>query len=168
MPNYCTVDDVQNVLAEEIGIGTNLLEENVNVLEGDVNNWIEYSADIIDSYINTIYRTPLIQYKEPDFTEDPPTFQSKYPSPIPLINAELAASFVYDNVIMAQQSPNQSEWGTNKRSLAYDRLRDIMSGLIVLKGQVQVGNRFVRRSLFDDPRVSRPVEFPPTQRQSGK
>jgi len=168
MSSYCTIQDVQNILPDGVVIGTNLLDENVNVLESDVEYYIENTAGIIDSGLDTIYRVPLIKYKEPDFSVDPIVFDEKYPIPIVLINAELAASYIYDNIIMAQQEPNESQWGFNKRALAMDKIKEIQSGIIVLKNQVFKGYRFARRTVFDDPRLSRPGEFPPPQRQAGK
>ena len=168
MSSYCTVDDVQIVLPDGITIGTNLLEDNINVLQVDVEYYIIKTAEIIDSELGTIYRVPLIPFKEPDFTANPIAFTEKYPAPIILINAELAASYVYDDIVMAQQEPNESQWGFNKRALAMDKLKEIQSGIIVLRNQVFKGFRFCRRSLYDDPRISRPGEFPPPQRQAGK
>lgn len=167
MAEYCTVDDVQLILPDEHVIGTSLAEENTVVLSSDVIRWIQYASSIIDSNINTIYRVPLIPYKEPDFSQDPVTFTSKYPDPIPLVCARLAAGHIYDEIIMAEQSPNVSEWGKNQRLMAHDILRDIRSGLTRLRNQPIINFRFVRGSLYDDPRVSRPGEFPPTQKQAG-
>lgn len=168
MAQYCTVDDIQLILPDGHVIGTNLSDENVTVLSADVSDWILFASSTIDSYLSGIYRVPLVQYKEPDFSANPITFTAKYPDPIPLVCARLAASHIYDEVIMSQQSPNISEWGKNNRALAFDTMRDIQSGLIKLRNQPITNFRFVRGSLYDEPRISRPRELPPTQRQAGQ
>ena len=168
MAQYCNIDDVQNVLPKKILVGTNLLEKNVNITQNQVEFYIEQSSGIVDAYVSTIYRVPIVPWKEPDFTQDPVTFVSQYPPPIVLITARLAAANVYDKIVMSQQEPNVSEWGLNMMSLSFDDLREIQSGLIVLKGQVSTGFRFVRSTVYDNMRVSRPKEITPTQRQPGK
>lgn len=167
MAKYCEIEDVQAILPAEHTIGTNLSDSNVNVLEADVDKWITFASSIIDSELSTIYRIPLIPYKQPDFTVDPITFEEIYPDPIPLICARLVAASIYDEIMMSQQSPNVSDWGKNQRSLAYDSLRDIRSGLVKLRNQPIINYRFVRGTLYDDPRASRKGEFTPTQRQAG-
>ncbi len=153
MSLYCTIEDVQNILPKKVIIGTNLLKQDVNVTQEQAEFFIEQASGIVDSSISTIYRIPLIQYKEPDFSQNPVTFTSVYPPPISLITARLAASYLYDKIIMAQQEPNVSDWGKNQRSLAYDDLTSIQSGIIQLKGQVFTGLRFVPQELFDPSRA---------------
>ena len=165
---YCEISDVQNVLPDKSVIGTDVSEPGVNIATSDAEFWIEQAAQLIDEKLSTIYRVPLIPFKEPDFSQNPIIFEEKYPANIVMINAQLAASYLYDRVIMAQQEPGESAWGGNTRSLAMDSLQEIMSGVAILRGQVFTGFRFVRRNLYDEPRVSRPGEFPVNQRQSGK
>jgi hypothetical protein len=168
MSQYCTLDDLQGILPNTVVIGTNLQTKNVNVLESRALFMIEQAAGLIDSYITTIYRVPLMKYKEPDYSESTITFVEFYPPPVVLINARLAAANIYDYIMMAQQTPNISEWGKNQRALAFDDLREIQSGAIQLKGQELVGLRFVRTELFDPSRVPAKPPVPPTQRQAGQ
>ena len=165
---YCTQSELEDILPKNIVIGTNLLEPNVNVLEDQVTFWISQGASTIDAYVSAIYRIPLIMYKEPDFTVDPPTFTEIYPHPITLINARLAAAHIYDYVIMAQQEPNVSEWGKNMRSLAFDDLEQIKSGTIRLKNQVFFGKRFVRQQLHDPARMPWKGAYDPHNRAPGQ
>ena len=164
---YCTVDDIQTILPNKVVIGTNLTERNVNILQSDVEFYMEEAAGIIDSYLSSIYHTPLRMVKIPDYStgtlSDP-----VYPNPIPLINARLSAAKIYDEVISAGQEPNVSEWGKNQRSLAFDDLAQIQSGSIFIRGQVYTGKRFVRHELHDMPRVPRPGEFPINNRSAGQ
>jgi len=167
MSEYCLVNDVQKILPENVVIGTNLQSANVRVLQGDVEYWIQIAADIIDSHIGTIYRAPLIKYKEPDFSTNPVTFTEKYPPPIVIINARLAASHIYDEIIMSDQEPGVSDWGKNQRALAFDDLKSIESGVIILKGQVLTGRRFARQELLDNQRVTIQPALQPQNRQPG-
>ena len=167
MASYCTVDDVRKIVPKNIEIGTNILKGNVNATVEQVEFWIEESAGVIDAHISSFYRTPLRKYKEPDWTQNPITFFERYPHPTTLINARLAAANIYDKIIMAGQEPNVSEWGKNQRSLAFDDLRMIQSGVIQLKGQEMTGRRFVRQNLFDNPRVSANPEIQPNNRAAG-
>lgn len=164
---YCTLDDVQTILPNKIVIGTNLTETNVNILEDDVNFFIDQSAGIIDSYLSTIYHIPLRQIKVPDY-ENGTFATAAYPNIIITINARLAAGKLYDEVISAGQEPNVSEWGKNQRALAFDDLTQIQSGAIFLRGQVYTGKRFVRHELHDMPRVPRAGEFQVNSRNAGQ
>lgn len=152
---YCTQAQLEEILPDEVVINTNILEgENTNVTEDEASSWMEHAANIIDSYLAPVYRIPLIQYKKADYSANPITFTSEYPPPISLINARLAASFIYDNIIMAQQEPNVSEWGKNQRALGFDDLAQIQAGIIVLRNQVFIGRRFVRQELLDSQRTT--------------
>jgi len=170
MSSYCTVDDLQNILPNRVVIGSNLQAKNVNVTTARVTEMIQYAAGIIDSYLSTVYRIPLVKYKEADFSVVPVTFTEVYPPPIILINARLAAANIYDHVMMAGQSPGVSEWGSNQRALAFDDLRETQSGISQLRGQDMMGLRFVRQNLLDASRapfrmMGTGVE--PTNRQAG-
>lgn len=167
--SYCSIEYLQNICQEMVVFGDNLLSGNVNCLNSQAEFYLEQAASIIDSQLSNIYRIPLIKYKQPvDFSSTPITFSEIYPEPIPLINARLASSFIFDNIISKDQEPNVSEWGNNMRSLAYDDLAAVLSGIMSLPGQVFVGYRFVRQNLLDAPRLSRPNEFKINQRQAGK
>ena len=169
MSKYCTRDDVSNVLPETIVIGTNLLSQNVNVTEDQADFWIDRTAGEIDSYLTAFYRVPFIKYKEPvDFSTDPVTFIEIFPHPLVLLNARLTAASLYDLVVSANQEPNIAEWGMNQRSLAYDDLILIQSGMIQLKNQVRTGMRFVRQELFDPSRSPTKSEIQAHSRQAGK
>lgn len=153
MPSYCTIDDVRNIVPKNIVIGTNLMKGGTVVLESQVESWISDMGGVIDGYISSFYRIPLKKYKEPNWEQYPITFTEFYPPPIPLINARLTSAMIYDHIIMANQEPNVSEWGKNIRSLAFDDLAEIQSGLIQLKNQEMIGRRFVRQELFDASRA---------------
>lgn len=163
---YATTSELQKILPSSVVIG-DTLTGNTNILTTDAEYYLEQADDIINAYLNSIYRIPLIKYKEMDWSASPPTETELYPPPIPLICARLAAAQIYDEIIMANQEPNVSEWGKNIRSLAFDDLTQIQSGIIMLKSQKFIGKRFVRMELKDMPRVPRPGEFQVNKRQPG-
>ena len=165
---YCTVDDVQEVLPKNILIGTNILKGQVNVTTSQVEFWINQTAGQIDSALTSFYRVPLMLYKEPDWSQDPVTFIERYPIPVTLINARLAAASIYDKIIMANQEPNVSDWGKAQRGLAFDDIRQIQTGQIQLRGQVRTGRRFVRQELFDPARVPVKPDLQPHNRAPGE
>lgn len=167
MADYCTVADVTKILPDNITIGTNKLRDGANITTAEVEYWIDKASETIDSYLSAFYRVPLVTYKIPDFSQNPVTFTEEYPPPIELICARLAAGLIFDDVFMAQQEPNVSEWGKNQRSLAYDDLKLIQAGAIQLKGQEFIGLRFVRQELFDPSRMPSKDSLQLPQRQPG-
>lgn len=164
---YCTLQDVKDILPNKVILGTNLQEKNVNMLESRAQYLIDTASTIIDSYLSGVYVIPLRKYKKPDF-ENGTFFTATYPDPIPLANARLAAAAIYDEIAMAGQTPNVSEWGKNQRALAFDDLTQVQSGTITLLGQLFNGKRFVRHELHDNPRVPRPNEFQVNKRAAGQ
>ena len=145
-----------------------MLKGNINVTEAQVEYWIQETSGIIDSYISSLYRTPLKKSKEPNWEDDPITFNEFYPHPIIISSARLAAAAIYDNIIMAGQEPNVSDWGKNVRALAYDVLSQIQAGTIQLQGQEFVGRRFVRQTLLDSPRSALIPNSQPNSRSAGE
>lgn len=168
MSSYCTVEDVRKILPQNIVIGKNVIKDNAQITEERVQYMIEEMASQIDSYLTALYRIPLIPFKISDISADPIVFVSKYPDPIPLVNARLTSANIYDTIFMSQQEPNQSEWGKNNRALAFDDLKMIQSGTIQLKGQEYVNMRFVRMSLLDPPRIPTKDSIQIPQREAGK
>lgn len=168
MATYCTVNDVRQILPDQVNVGTDKTQPRINVSVTEVENWIEFASDEIESYLSTYMKTPLSQYKEPDFSVTPITFTEKYPPPIPLICARIAAGHIYDEVMMAQQEPNISEWGKNQRSWGYENLERMKAGQILLRGQEFIGMRFVRQELRDSPRMPWPDAMQTPNRGSGE
>ena len=72
-----------------------------------------------------------------------------YPTPIRFVSARIASANIYDKYFSAESSPNTSKFGESLRSLAYDRLNDILSGAIILHGQHRIGRRFYNPTLVD-------------------
>ena len=75
--------------------------------------------------------------------------RTTYPPPIRFISARIASANIYDKYFSSESSPNTSTFGETLRSLAYDRLNDILSGAIILHGQHRIGRRFYNPNLTD-------------------
>jgi len=73
----------------------------------------------------------------------------KFPDPISLISARLAASFIYDRLYTQSNAPEISAYGKTQRTLATNAIDDVLKGIILLTGQDHTGYRFARGSLFD-------------------
>jgi hypothetical protein len=73
----------------------------------------------------------------------------EYPDPVPLITARLAASYAYDRLFAAEQSPDISNYGDEMRKRAMFSIDSILTGTVILMGQEHVTKRFARMSLFD-------------------
>ena len=66
----------------------------------------------------------------------------KFPPPVNVISARLAASYLYDKYFSAQVSPNLSEYGQELRRLAHGGLNDILNGKAILRCQRRIGDQF--------------------------
>ncbi len=72
-----------------------------------------------------------------------------YPPPLRFVSSRLAAANIYDKYFSSESSPNTSTYGEQLRTLAYDRLNDVLNGTIILHGQHRVGRRFYNPNLVD-------------------
>lgn len=73
----------------------------------------------------------------------------QFPNPIPVIAARLTVSYAFDEMFVAEQEPDVSQYGVNQRQLANNSLDSIMAGSVFLIGQEMVGRRFLRGTLYD-------------------
>jgi len=80
----------------------------------------------------------------------------RFPDPIPLISARLAAGNLYDKYFAAQQSPNMSDYGDTLRKISYTHLNSLLNGREVLIGQTRTGKRFYNPELLDTQVTSAP------------
>ncbi len=72
-----------------------------------------------------------------------------YPPPLRFVSARIASANIYDKYFSAEVSPAQSSFGETIRTLAYDRINDILTGAIILHGQFRIGRRFYNPNLVD-------------------
>ena len=73
----------------------------------------------------------------------------KFPEPIRISSARLAAANIYDKFFSSQSSPNTSEYGKYARDQARQELNNIRNGGTVLWGQHRIGRRFWNPNLDD-------------------
>jgi hypothetical protein len=84
-----------------------------------------------------------------DYDADSTVSILEFPDPIPLICARLAVSYAFDQLFIAEQAPDVSQYGINQRKLAMNSMDSILSGTAILVGQDHVTKRFARMSVFD-------------------
>jgi len=72
-----------------------------------------------------------------------------YPPPLRFVSARIASANIYDKYFSAEVSPNTSTFGETLRTMAYDRLNDILNGTIILHGAHRIGRRFYNPNLAD-------------------
>jgi len=128
-----------------------VLERYCPLASGDIviltDNTIE-ERHVIDEVISgsTFSTVSEIQY---EFQAGARLLRVTYPSPIRFISARLAAANIYDKYFSSESSPNTSDFGEKLRSLAYDRLNDVLTGTIILHGHHRIGRRFYNPNLVE-------------------
>jgi len=85
-----------------------------------------------------------------------------YPDPIPLVCAQMAASRLIDKLFVTEKAPDvPTGYGKTLRSNANEALDAILAGALRLIGQDFAGDRFVRKTLFDNQKSG--STYPPGQ-----
>ena len=87
----------------------------------------------------------------------------RYPDPIPLISARLAAATLYDKHFAAQVTGNETDYGKTLRKMAFDDLNQILSGVIRLgvpDANEYMGRRYLNAALEENIFIrAEPKEF---------
>jgi len=73
----------------------------------------------------------------------------KFPDPLIIMSARLAAANIYDKYFSAESSPNTSEFGKELRELAFEDINKVLRGVIIFHGQHRIGRRFYNSNLVD-------------------
>jgi len=107
----------------------------------------EYEETVIKDINNLDYF--IVNSLDSSYDADSLVSILEYPDPIPFITARLAASYVYDRLFAAEQSPDVSNYGNEQRKRAMLGMDSILSGTVILMGQEHVTKRFARMSIFD-------------------
>jgi len=115
--------------------------DTIILIEGSVQERHIIESIIAENIFSTV---SAIAYP---FTTAARVIRVKYPDPIQLISARLAAANVYEKFFAAQSSPNESEFGKFMRRLARQDLNSILQGRIKLHGAHAIGNRFVNSNI---------------------
>jgi len=104
--------------------------------------------DIVDLVDRNVFQTvnAISYYFQASNTR---LIRIKYPEPVTLTSARLAAANIYDKYFMAQSSPDKSEYGKYLRQLARVDINNILNGRTILHGQMRIGRRFYNANLAD-------------------
>jgi len=92
----------------------------------------------------------------------------KYPPPITLISARLAAANIYDKYFSAEVDPNQTDYGKQLRGLARRDINNVLNGRTVFHGHERIGHRWINPNLRDRYRLPGNKSDQDTSRDIGK
>jgi len=134
---FANIDAYNDYLVFERPCGLNI-GDIVEIREGAIEER-HIIGDVIDEKSRNIFST--LENIDYGFTAGARVIRLKYPSPISLISATLAAAQIYDRYFMAQADVNQSEFGKYLRSQAEQELNNILEGRTVLHGVRRIGRR---------------------------
>jgi len=87
-----------------------------------------------------------IQY---EFPEGSRVVRVKFPDPLPIMSARVAAASIYDKYFSAESAPNVTDYGNTLRDLASLDINSVLNGTIVFHGQHRTGRRFYNSTLDD-------------------
>lgn len=105
-------------------------------------------ATVVNSTTITM-NSALVSNLTPAACTDLYVAKSAYPHPINQVSSRLAASFIYDKYFAAQVDPNISNYGKEMRAVAYGQLNDVLKGIVILRNQLRIGERFGNAYLTD-------------------
>ena len=151
---FCEKCDFETELFSGIDPSNNnyiVLEKYCPLSSGDIILLTDGTVEerhVIDEVIggDTFSTISEIQYSFPAGTR---LLRVSYPPPLRFMSARIASANIYDKYFSSESSPNTSSYGETLRGLAYDRINDILSGVIILHGQHRIGRRFFNPNLVD-------------------
>lgn len=117
-----------------------------------LNDGIHEEMHIIKEVIDLINRNIFLTEQPVNYNfkaSDTRVIRIKYPEPVTLVSARLAAANIYDKYLMSQSSPNKSEYGQYLRQMARVDINNILNGRTILHGQQRIGRRFYNANLVD-------------------
>lgn len=118
------------------------------ILNDGINEERHIIREVVDLINRNVFLTeePIIYHFKASNTR---VIRIKYPEPVTLISARLAAANIYDKYLMSQSAPNKSEYGQYLRQLARVDLNNILNGRTILHGEHRIGRRFYNANLVD-------------------
>ena len=151
---FCEKCDFETELFSGIDPSNNnyiVLEKYCPLSSGDIILLTDGTVEerhVIDEVIggDTFSTVSEIQYSFPAGTR---LLRVSYPPPLRFMSARITSANIYDKYFSSESSPNTSSYGETLRGLAYDRINDILSGVIILHGQHRIGRRFFNPNLVD-------------------
>jgi hypothetical protein len=105
-------------------------------------------ASVLDEYRITVTTPAINSYLAVNSRVE----RIRYPDPIPLVSAKMAAAHLYDKYFAAQVDGNKSEYGVRLRQDAVDDLNNVLSGtvrLLIADANVYTGRRYYNAALDD-------------------
>jgi hypothetical protein len=141
---FANIDEYNPYVATEVACPFNIGDQ---VL---LTNGTQEERHIISEIIDTVNRN-VFATLEPIIYNflaiDTRIVRIKYPDPIPLVSAMLAAARIYDKYFASQSDPNTSEYGKRLNKMATRDLNNILNGRTILHGVHRIGNRFFNSNL---------------------
>jgi len=139
---FSAIDNYNSYLVLEdvcpVSVGDTII-----ITEGDIKERHTIS-EIIDE--DTFDTEEEIQYQ---FNEGARVVRVKFPDPLIIISARIAAANIYDKYFSSETAPNTSEFGEKVRELADSDINKILRGIIIFHGQHRIGRRFYNSNLID-------------------
>lgn len=152
---YAQVADVISLLPQQISeklvaiVNPDVIDRPVT--ETNILEYLELATEEIDSVINAMYQVPLRRIKE---SSQDGTTLTAFPEPIVNCCAYIAASLLYQKKFSENQNPDTiPKYSEFYRTRANKYLDAIREGDTVLKGQRQLGRRYVRGESRDAPKT---------------
>ncbi len=151
---FCEKVDFETELFSDLDPSNNnyiVLEKNCPLAAGDIvlltDGTNEERHEVSEVIGGATFDTATdIQYS---FGAGTRVLRVSYPPPIRFMSARIASANIYDKYFSSESSPNTSNFGETLRGLAYDRINDVLSGVIILHGQHRIGRRFFNPNLVD-------------------
>ena len=155
-------------LADDVTAGDTsfLMDDDTRFIEGDVilirddTNFQQLTISSITDENTVVVSLPITNsYLAVSATIE----RIKYPDPIPLVSAKLAASMLYDKHFAAQVEGNASKYGTELKKAAFNDLNMVLSGIVrldIADADDFMGRRFYNAGLDDSISIrAEPKDF---------
>lgn len=134
---FANIDVYNDYIVLEHPCGLNI-GDIVEIRQGSISER-HILSDVIDEKNRNIFST--LESIDFAFTSGARLLRLKYPAPISLISANIAAAQIYDRYFMAQADVNESEFGKYLRNQAEQELNNILEGRTILHGVKRIGRR---------------------------
>ena len=131
----------------------------VIVIRNGVNMQEIQVSSVTSDYTMTLAAPVINSYLAVDTTVE----RIRYPDPIPMICARLAAALLYDKHFAAQVTGNETDYGKILRRMAFDDINQILSGVVRLgvpDANEYMGRRYLNAALEENIFIrAEPKEF---------
>lgn len=153
---YSNTADVVNLLPNNIALAISddtVIQKPITL--ADIEKYITWADQQIDSAISIIYKTPIKRIATIAASGQETV---DYPDPIRTTSSMLAAHLVYQKLFAESQNPDQKpKYSEEYEKIALNNINAIRNGSLILKGQRQIGKRYLRQESRDAPKL--PYKF---------